>query len=106
MTTFDNREQAFENKFAHDNEVEFNIIARRNKLLGLWAAAKMNLDEENAKNYAAGIVEKTTQKDSAICVLKQIEEDFSTADVQIPKTDIEAEMNKLLDEARKQIING
>jgi len=106
MTTFDNREHGFENKFAHDQETEFNIIARRNKLLGLWAAGQMNLSDENAKNYAAGLVEKTAQKDSAVCVLKTNEEDFTTAEVQIEKAQIEKEMETLLHTARDQIING
>lgn len=105
MTTFDNRERGYENKFAHDQETDFNIIARRNKLLGLWAAQKMNLDEDNAKNYAQGIVEKTTQKNSSISITKQIQDDFATLEVQICKEEIEKEMERLLQVARDQIIN-
>ena len=105
MTTFDNREQGYENKFAHDNEVDFNITARRNKLLGLWAAEKMSLPESDAKNYAISLVEKTTQKDSTTCILKQLQEDFETAGVQIEKHEIEKEMEQFLQLARDQIIN-
>ena len=57
MTTFDEREQAFENKFAHDQEMAFRITARRNRLLGQWAAALMKLTPEEADSYAKGVVQ-------------------------------------------------
>jgi len=106
MTTFDNREHAFETKFAHDQETQFNIIARRNKLLGLWAAEKMRLSEENTKNYVASLVEKTAQHNSANFIAKQIEEDFATAEVNIEKAEIEKEMHNFLKKATDQIVNG
>lgn len=105
MTTFDNRERGYENKFAHDQETDFNIIARRNKLIGLWAAAKMNLDEENTKNYATGLVQKTTEKNSSTSISEKIFADFSTLEITIAKDEIEKEMEKLLHIARDQIIN-
>ncbi len=106
MTTFDNRERGYENKYAHDQETEFNITARRNKLLGIWAAEKMNLDEKKATDYAQSLVEKTTQKDSAFCVLQQIMQDFLTAQIDIDKAEIEKAMEHLLDISRDQLING
>jgi hypothetical protein len=56
MTTFENRENAFENKFAHDAETRFRILARRDKLIGLWAAAKLGKDGEAAEEYARQVV--------------------------------------------------
>lgn len=56
MTTFDNRENAFENKFAHDAETRFRILARRDKLIGLWAAAKLGKDGVAAEDYARTVV--------------------------------------------------
>ena len=56
MTTFDKREQAFEDKFAHDEELRFKATARRNKLLGLWAAEKLGLDGSEAETYAKDMV--------------------------------------------------
>jgi hypothetical protein len=106
MTTFDNREHGFENKFAHDQETEFNIIARRNKLLGHWAAERMSLSQEDAKDYALTLVEKAAQKDSATCVLSQISEDFTNAKITFEKSEIEIEMDRFLNIARDQIING
>jgi hypothetical protein len=57
MSTFDDRETAFENKFAHDEDMAFRITARRNKLTGLWAAAKMGLTPEETDSYAKSIVQ-------------------------------------------------
>src|SRR3546814_4108338 len=57
MTTFDNREKAFEEKFAHDAEITFRIAARRNRLLGLWAAERMKLTSEEADAYAKAVVQ-------------------------------------------------
>jgi hypothetical protein len=56
MTTFDNRENAFENKFAHDADTRFRILARRDKLIGLWAAAKLGKDGAAAEEYAKSVV--------------------------------------------------
>ncbi|MEA3389080.1 MAG: DUF1476 domain-containing protein, partial [Pseudomonadota bacterium] len=57
MTTFDDREKAFENMFAHDQEMEFRIQARRNRLLGEWAAVKMGLTPEETDAYAKAVVQ-------------------------------------------------
>ena len=56
MTTFDKREEAFEQQFAHDEELRFKATARRNKLLGLWAAEKLGLTGADAENYAKSLV--------------------------------------------------
>jgi len=56
MTTFDKREEAFEKQFAHDEELKFKATARRNKLLGLWAAEKMGLSGADADSYALSLV--------------------------------------------------
>jgi hypothetical protein len=56
MTTFNDRENAFENKFAHDAELQFKVAARRDKLVGLWAAAKLGHDGDAADAYAKSVV--------------------------------------------------
>jgi hypothetical protein len=57
MTTFDDRENAFENKFAHDQDMAFRVTARRNKLIGQWAAQKMGLTAEETDSYAKSVVQ-------------------------------------------------
>ena len=62
MTTFDNREKAFENKYAHDAEMQFKAEARRNKLLGLWAAEMMNKTGDDADAYAREVIKSDFQE--------------------------------------------
>ena len=57
MTTFDDRERAFEAKFAHDEEMAFRVVARRNRLLGQWASARMGLTPEETDAYAKSVVQ-------------------------------------------------
>ncbi len=64
MTTFDEREHAFENKFAHDAEMQFKAEARRNKLLGLWAAELLGKSGDEAEAYAQEVVKSDFEKDS------------------------------------------
>ena len=103
--TFDDRERGFENKFAHDQETEFKILARMSHLLGLWAAGKIQLMEDAAENYAQELVEKVAQKDLKVCVKEQIHSDFEKACLELTKQDIEVEMEKFLNTARDQITN-
>ena len=78
MSTFDKREKAFENKFAHDEELQFKIVARANMLLGLWAAEKLHKSIEAASNYASALVAKDV---SAPGIQAQIHKDFVAAGV-------------------------
>ncbi|NBQ49447.1 MAG: DUF1476 domain-containing protein [Marivivens sp.] len=64
MSTFDDREKAFEDKFAHDAEMQFKAEARRNKLLGLWAAELLGKSGEDANAYAAEVVKADLQETS------------------------------------------
>ena len=66
MTTFDDREKAFEAKYALDQEQEFKAIARRNKMLGLWAAEKMGLSADSADQYAAAIVRDVLESEPRV----------------------------------------
>src|SRR3546814_1105391 len=66
MTTFDNREKAFEDKFAYDAETAFRIAARRNRLLGLWAAEQMKLTHEEAEAYAKAVVQRSEENTSEL----------------------------------------
>ncbi|HAJ02148.1 MAG TPA: DUF1476 domain-containing protein, partial [Brevundimonas sp.] len=72
MTTFDDREKGFESKYALDQEQEFKVMARRNKLLGLWAAEKMGLSAESAEQYAAAVVRADFEQPSEEDVFRKI----------------------------------
>lgn len=110
MTTFDDREHAFENKFAHDKEMEFKASARRNKLLGLWAAAQMNLSEEDRRAYARAIAtaeldgRNSTEEDAIPAgIVYKILADFSKAGISLGEKDIRQEMLRLEPIALEQL---
>ncbi|MFC7333876.1 DUF1476 domain-containing protein [Rhodocista pekingensis] len=103
MTTFDEREQAFENKFKHDEELQFRIFARRAKLIGLWAAEHLGLDGEDAAGYARQIVDVDFAEPGHRDILRHIHADFQAKGVDISEHRIEKEMETLLEEARRQI---
>lgn len=106
MTTFDSRETAFENKFAHDEETLFKITARRNKLLGLWAATKMGLTDEEAKAYAASVVQADFEESGDEDVVRKLIGDLTTAGIETDDATIRTAMEAQMVEARRQFVEG
>jgi hypothetical protein len=76
MTTFDKREEAFEQQFAHDEELRFKATARRNKLLGLWAAEQLGLSGAEADSYALSVVMSAFEDSATHDVMQKIRKDF------------------------------
>ena len=101
MTTFDKREQGFENKFAHDQDLEFKATARRNKLLGLWAAGLMGL--ESADEYAKAVVKSDFEQPGDDDVLRKVFEDLKGSGVEMRESDVRMKMDELLAQAREQM---
>src|ERR1700687_6027836 len=81
MTTFDKREEAFEQQFAHDEELRFKATARRNKLLGLWAAEKLGLGSAEADSYAKSVVMADFEEAGDHDVMRKIRTDFDAKGV-------------------------
>ena len=106
MTTFDDREQAFENKFAHDQEIEFKATARRNRLLGLWAAGLMGLEGEHLEQYAGAVVRSEVEHHSDEDVLRKVWKDLSASGAKVTESAVRAKMEELLAVAREQIKAG
>jgi hypothetical protein len=77
MTTFDNREQGFEAKFAHDEELMFKATARSNKLLGLWAAAQLGLNGDAAAGYATALVTDNLESQTIDGILGRVTDDLA-----------------------------
>jgi len=102
MTTFNNREKGFESKFAHDEELNFKAGARRNKLLGLWAAGKLGKTGAEAEQYAKDVV--LSDFEGSGDVVEKLLKDFGHADIKITAKEIHAEMERLLPVARSQVI--
>jgi len=101
MSTFDERESAFENKFAHDEEMKFRAEARRNKLLGLWAAELMGKTGEDADTYAREVVKADFEEAGHEDVVRKVAGDLG--DMADADT-IRAKMDELLKVAKGQIV--
>ncbi len=104
MTTFDDRDQAFEKKFAHDNELQFKAVARRNKLFGLWAAALLHKKGEAADEYAKEVVLADFEEAGDDDVLRKVLRDLTDAGVSAKREELRHEMDRLLGEAKKQLM--
>ncbi|MBO0732982.1 MAG: DUF1476 domain-containing protein [Methylocapsa sp.] len=106
MTTFDEREHAFEDKYAHDEELKFRAKARRDKLLGLWAADRLGRSGAEAQAYAARLIAAEMERDGAGQILKKLEADFDSAGINIPEREIRKKMDELLAVAVREITKG
>lgn len=106
MTTFDDRKDAYENQYAHDQEAEFRILARRNKLLGLWAAEKLHLKPEEHEAYAKEVVAADFEEPGDEDVVRKVMGDFGNAGLGITDHELREQMHRLLQVAREQIRNG
>lgn len=104
MSGLSDREKAFENKFAHDQELKFKAEARRNKLLGLWAAGLMGKDDAEA--YAKDVVVADLAEAGDEDVFRKLRTDLYAAGVQISDEELRTKMVDLLGEAIDQITNA
>ena len=101
MSTFDDRENAFEAKFAHDEEMQFKAQARANKLLGLWAAEKMGKTGEAAAEYAKEVIKADFEEAGHEDVVRKVLGDLGDAS---SADEIRAKMAEMLIEAKKQVM--
>ncbi|HZH26856.1 MAG TPA: DUF1476 domain-containing protein [Azospirillaceae bacterium] len=106
MTTFDEREQAFENKFKHDEELRFKVYTRRAKLLGLWAAHQMGLSQVEADSYARQVVSVDFEEAGHDDIVRKVHGDLSAKGVNVSKHKVEREAERLLSEAKTQIMTA
>ncbi len=100
MTTFDDREQAFEKKFAHDAEMQFKASARRDKKLGLWAAEKMGLTADAAEEYAKSVVIADLEEAGDEDVYRKVSGDFASRGEAVPETGLRTKKAALRAQAR------
>ena len=105
MTGIDDRGEAFENKFAHDEALHFKAMARRNKLLGLWAAEKLSLSADETADYAKSVVRSDFAEPGEEDVYRKIKADFDEAGTDISESGIRAAMSDLMVQAQEQIQN-
>jgi hypothetical protein len=101
MTTFDDREAAFENKFAHDQEMQFRAEARRNKLMGLWVAEILGKSGDEAADYAKSVVKADFEEAGHEDVMRKVLGDLGD---RIPETEVRAKYDALLAVAKAQLM--
>jgi hypothetical protein len=103
MTTFDTREEGFEKKFAHDEELRFKANARRNKLLGLWAAEKLGISGDAANAYAKEVVMADFEEAGDDDVFKKVRKDLDAKGIAMPDQDLRRTMVDLMEKAIAEI---
>ena len=103
MTTFDKREEGFEKKFAHDEELRFKANARRNKMFGLWAAEKLGISGDAANAYAKEVVMADFEESGDDDVFRKVRKDLDGKGVTVSDPDLRRTMVDLMDKAIAEI---
>jgi hypothetical protein len=106
MTTFDDRERAFETKFAHDQEMAFRITARRNRLIGQWAAGLMGLNAAETDAYAKAVVQADFEESGDDDIVRKLLGDLVSANVDIDEARIRHALDDKMVEARRQLLEA
>ncbi len=106
MTTFNDRERAFENKYARDQDMQFRIVARRNKLLGQWAAGLMGLSQAEADAYASDVIRADFEEAGDEDVIRKIVGDLTSAGVECDEGRVREALEHKTVEARRQLIEA
>jgi hypothetical protein len=103
MTTFDKREDSFERQFAHDEELRFRAEARRNKLLGLWAAEKLGKSGADAETYSREVIAADVEEQGEEDVYRKLRRDFDAAGLDVSEHRIRRAMSEFMGQAIAQI---
>ena len=106
MTTFDDREKAFEARFAQEAELQFKVTARRNKLLGLWAAERLKLTPAEADAYAKSVVQADFEEAGDEDVFRKIYGDLTARGDEVSEHAVRKAMDDAMTEARRQIMEA
>ena len=105
MKNFEDREKGFEAEFKRNQELQFRVNARRNKLFGLWAAEKLGIEAGDAANtYAASVVEADFEKPGDSDVVEKVQKDLAAKGINLSETQLRAELNRATDEAKRQLM--
>ena len=106
MTTFDDRERAFETKFARDEEMAFRVVARRNKLLGQWAAGLMKLTPEETEAYSRAVIQAEFEEAGDEDVVRKLLGDLTAAGVDVDEAMVRKALDDQAVEARRQLLEA
>lgn len=105
MTTFDNREKAFENKFAHDEELMFKARARRNRLFGEWLAGELGLSGDEVKEYAGSVVASDLEEEGDGDVIRKVFADAEAKGLDMSADELQAKLTSYMPIAQEQVMS-
>jgi len=103
MTTFEERQDLFEKRFAHDQALQFKAEARRARLFGAWVAERLGLEGEEAKTYAGDVVVSDLKAAGPGDMLRKVTSDLEAKGIGVPEAELNDMLENLLTEARKQV---
>jgi hypothetical protein len=107
MKSFDDREKAFEAEFKRNQEMQFRVGARRNKLFGLWAAGKLGIsDGEAAEAYARTVIDADFEKPGDGDVIEKVRGDLAAKGIEMSEAQLRTELSRAADEAKRQLSQG
>ncbi len=104
MTTFDQREKVFEDKYKHDQELQFKVEMRRNKLLGLWAAELLGLTGDEANAYAREVVASDMEEPGDADLVRKVMGDFAAKDIEMSEHRLRVKLEEILGVAKQQVM--
>ena len=105
MKKLDERKKGFEGKFARDQELEFKILARRNKYLGVWAAEKLRLSGPAVEEYFAEVIKSDLEEDGDMDVFRKVRKDFDEKGISITDDELRQSMDQFLLQAKEEILS-
>lgn len=105
MTTFDSREKAYEDKFAHDENLTFKARARRNRLFGEWLAGEMGLSGDAVKEYAGSVITADLEEDGDDDVIRKVVTDVEASSANFTSDQLAAKLLSFMEEARRQVLS-
>ena len=105
MTTFDDREKAFEDKYKHDQELQFKVEVRRNKLLGLWVAEMMGLTDADAEAYSKEVVAADFEEPGDQDLVRKVLGDTEAKGIELTEHKLRKKMDELVSVAKEQIMS-
>jgi hypothetical protein len=106
MSSFEDRERAFETKFARDEEMAFRVTARRNRLVATWAAAKMGLTPEETDAYARAVVQADFEEAGDDDVVRKLLGDLTAASIEVDEAEVRRAIEEAMVDARRQLMES
>ena len=104
MSSFDDRKKSFEKKFANDQELQFKLIARRNKYFGEWAASELNKKEQEIEVYVGEVIRADLKEPGDMDLISKVQKDFENSNNKISIDEIKSKLDEYFEKAKKDLL--